>query len=80
MPKNKYTQEILKMAEKGYGEELPSYVDAAWGANDGLANFVVVELTECTEDAKSRGGAIGEAHEVILMAITQLREVLGAIQ
>jgi hypothetical protein len=78
---NKYTQEILEMAEKGYKEALPSYIDATLGIEgDGLANFIVIELTEYTENAKDRKDAIMKAHDCIVMTIVQLRKVLGAIE
>jgi hypothetical protein len=79
---NKWTKEILEMAEKGYGE-LPFYEEAIGvkgSTGDGLADFIVIELVDYTEDAESREDAIMKAHDCIVMAIVQLREVLGAIE
>jgi hypothetical protein len=45
-----------------------------------LADFIVIELVDYTEDAESREDAIMKAHDCIVMAIVQLREVLGAIE
>ncbi len=84
MPKNKtFTQEILKMAEEGYGP-LPTYRQAnsehARAQGDGLASFITLELIDVTMDLLHREDAIQAAHEAIITAICELREVLGAIQ
>ena len=78
--------DLLNLANKGYPDEwLSNYYDPETGARvegdgDGLAKFIVIELTETFEPTADRETQLGVARQVMETAIKDLQYVIDVIE